>query len=207
MSINPNCPNRIKPKLLREIKTEALLVFIRTTLEQSFHQMDKQGYLFQLGSQEDNDHVYNTLRKLLEKLQDCVINSSYLMSIISNSHKSSFFKSIAKKEEPLMHYYDSLVKGIEAKLTNGTYWIPELVVVSLLSEWIIEEEKSVHLYPFLAEIDYIDLINRYDKIKLSLEPEKKEVVMDMYRMSSDLIVRLKSSTYKINTHRKSKRRK
>ena len=33
MSINSNPKNRIKPKLLREQKTEALLVFIRTTLE------------------------------------------------------------------------------------------------------------------------------------------------------------------------------
>ena len=31
-----NCKNRVKPKLLREQKTEALLVFIRTTLEQYF---------------------------------------------------------------------------------------------------------------------------------------------------------------------------
>ena len=34
------CKNRVKPKLLRDIKTEALLVFIRTTLEQSFQQID-----------------------------------------------------------------------------------------------------------------------------------------------------------------------
>lgn len=207
MSINPNCPNRIKPKLLREIKTEALLVFIRTTLEQSFKQIQKDGFLFQLGSDADNELVYNTLKDLLEKLQDTVINSSYLISLISNSHKSSFFKTMAKKEEPLMHYYDSVVKGIEAKLTNGKQWIPELVVISLLSEWIIEEEKSVYLYPFLADIDYLTLINKYDEIKTTLDDEKKEVVMEMYRLSSDLVQRLKTSSYKINTHRKSKKKK
>ena len=38
-----NCPNRIKPKLLREQKTEALLVFIRTTLEQSFKEIKEKG--------------------------------------------------------------------------------------------------------------------------------------------------------------------
>ena len=32
--------NRIKPKLLRDIKTEALLVFIRTTLEQNFYEIE-----------------------------------------------------------------------------------------------------------------------------------------------------------------------
>ena len=36
MNIKQFCPQRIKPKLLREQKTEALLVFIRTTPEQYF---------------------------------------------------------------------------------------------------------------------------------------------------------------------------
>ena len=35
------CSNRIKPKLLRDIKTEALLAFIRTTLEEYFKELDK----------------------------------------------------------------------------------------------------------------------------------------------------------------------
>ena len=207
MSINPNCPNRIKPKLLREVKTEALLVFIRTTLEQSFHQIDTQGYQFLIGSDEESDYVYDILRKLLKQLQECVINSTYLRSVISNSDKNQFFKILAKKEEPLMQYYDSIIKGIEINLSNGTSWIPELVVISMLSEWIMEEEKSVYLYPFLANIDYSDLINKYDKSKVTLDEDKKEVIMNMYRISSDIISRLKKSTYKVNQQRKSKRKK
>lgn len=207
MSINPNCPNRIKPKLLREIKTEALLVFIRTTLEESFHQIDTQGYQFQIGSKEDNEYVYLQLRNLLKQLQNCVINSTYLRSLITNSHKNQVLKMLAKKEEPLMQYYDSIIKGIEKNLTNGTPWIPELVVISLLSEWIMEEEKSVYLYPFLANMDYLELINIYDETKVTLDDNKKEVIMNMYRMSSDLIHDLKTSTYKINMHRKNKRKK
>ena len=207
MSINPNCPNRIKPKLLREVKTEALLVFIRTTLEQSFHQIDTQGYQFLIGSDEESDYVYDILRKLLKQLQECVINSTYLRSVIFNSDKNQFFKILAKKEEPLMQYYDSIIKGIEINLSNGTSWIPELVVISMLSEWIMEEEKSVYLYPFLANIDYSDLINKYDKSKVTLDEDKKEVIMNMYRISSDIISRLKKSTYKVNQQRKSKRKK
>ena len=169
MSINQNCPNRIKPKLLREVKTEALLVFIRTTLEQSFERIDKHGYQMQIGSAEDNEYVYSTLRNLLHNLQECVINSTYLRSLIANSHKSQILKILAKKEEPLMVYYDSIIKGVEYNLSNGTSWIPELVVISLLSEWVIEEEKSVYLYPFLGEINYLDLINKYDEeFKLNL---------------------------------------
>ena len=141
------CKNRVKPKLLRDVKTEALLVFIRTTLEQSFYQIDNVGYNFILGNDEDNEYVYSTLKSLLVQLEDTVINSSYLRSLIENSHKNATLKVLAKKEEPLMVYYDTLVKTIESSLPNGSSWIPELVVVALLSEWIIEEEKSTYFYP------------------------------------------------------------
>lgn len=202
------CPNRIKPKLLRDIKTEALLVFIRTTLEQYFHQIDNNGYYFKLGNEEDNTIVYSTLKELLGELQDTVINSTYLRSLIENANKNATLKILAKKEEPLMVYYDTLIKTIETLLPNGSFWIPELVVICLLSEWIIEEEKTAYFYPYLKKIDYLSLINRYDNTKKDLENDKKEIIMNMYKISSKLIEKLKKAEYKINTTRKkSKRRK
>ncbi len=205
--MNMICKNRVKPKLLRDIKTEALLVFIRTTLEQSFHQIDNVGYNFRLGNDEDNDMVYSSLKQLLEQLQDTVINSTYLRSLIENAHKHATLKVLAKKEEPLMVYYDTLIKTIEVCLPNGSFWIPELVVVSLLSEWIIEEEKTAYFYPYLKDIDYIDLITRYDNSKKDLDDEKKEIIMNMYKISSKLIEKLKKAEYKINTNRKKLKRK
>lgn len=174
------CRNRVKPLLLRDIKTEALLVFIRTTLEDFFKQIEDSSSYFELGTKEDNQFVINKLKNLLEKLQETVINSSYLRSLIENATKHPSLKALAKKEEPLMVYYDSLVKTIERLLTYGSSWIPELIVIALLSEWIIEEEKSTYFYPFLKEIDYLDLINRYDNSKIGLDKEKREIILNMY---------------------------
>ena len=198
----PICKNRIKPLLLRDIKTEALLVFIRTTLEDFFKQLETTNSYFELGSKEDSEFVYNELKKLLEKLQETVINSSYLRSLIENATKHPSLKALAKKEEPLMVYYDSLVKTIERLLTNGSSWIPELIVIALLSEWIIEEEKSIYFYPFLKDLDYLDLINRYDNSKIGLDKEKREIVLNMYKISSTLIEKLKNTKYKVNIKNK-----
>lgn len=205
--MNITCKNRIKPKLLRDVKTEALLVFVRTTLEESFYQIDTVGYNFKLGNDEDNDVVYNSLKELLDKLQDTVINSNFLRSLIENSHKNVTLKMLAKKEESLMVYYDSLVSTMELSLKNGSSWIPELLVIALLSEWLIEEEKTTCFYPYLKDIDYLDLITRYDNSKKDLDNEKKEIIMNMYKLSSKLIERLKKIEYKINTNRKKKKRK
>jgi hypothetical protein len=201
------CKNRIKPLLLRDIKTEALLVFVRTTLEDYFSQIEKFGFYFQLGSENDNLFISSELKKLLENLQDTVINSSYLRSLIENASKNNSLKIIAKKEESLMIYYDSIVKEIEKLLKNGSFWIPELVVICLLSEWVIEEEKSTYFYPYLKYFDYLALLNCYDNTKINLDNEKKEIVISMYKISSKLIDRLKKTEYKINTTRKKVKRK
>lgn len=198
MKFLASCPNRVKPKLLREMKTEALLVFIRTTLEEYFIKLDNQEIKSQIGSDEDIEFVSLSLRKLLSNLQECVVSSTYLRSLIANMHKNSALKMIAKKEEPLMVYYDSIIKALENKFYNGQYWMPELVVISLLSEWIIEEEKSTFLYPFLGDINYLELLNIYDKTRLNLDDEKREIIMNMYKISSYLISKLKESHFKVN---------
>ena len=101
-----------------------------------------------------------------------------------------------------MVYYDSLVKTIERLLTNGNLWIPELIVIALLSEWIIEEEKSTYFYPFLKELDYMDLINRYDNAKIGLNKDQKEIMLNMYKISSTLIEKLKNTKYKVSKNKK-----
>ncbi len=208
MTIKESCKNRIKPKLLREMKTEALLVFIRTTLEEFFLQVEQGRIKFTLGTKENNEIIASNLKILLAHLQECVVSSTYLKSLIASATKNAMIKVIAKKEEPLMVYYDSLVKGIEANLKNRQEWMPELVVICLLSEWITEEEKSTFLYPFLVDINYLKLIDIYDNSKIELDENKRKIIMNMYKVSSNLIEKLKNSTYKINTTRiKKKRRK
>lgn len=207
MSINFDCSNRIKPKLLREQKTEALLVFIRTTLEKSLEDIALNGNQFDIGTKEDNEHIYFTLKELLTKLQDCVVNATYLRNLTTSAENNRTLMMIAKKEEALMTYYDSIVKGIALKLPNGTPWIPELMIIALLSEWIIEEEKSTYLYPFLEDINYLELMERYDKVKLNTDSQKKEIIMNMYYISSYLIKRLKNIKYKTQSKASKKRKK
>lgn len=202
-----SCKNRVKPKLLREVKTEALLVFIRTTLEDYVQKVQNKQIVFCIGSEEENTYVNELLKELLYHLQECVVSSSYLRSLIANIHKNATLKMVAKQEEPLMVYYDAIIKALEINLDSGRYWMPELVVIALLSEWVLEEEKSVYLYPFLSKIDYVGLIEIYDKAKLNLDAQKKEIIMDMYKLSSQLIKKLKETNYKVNTKYSKKRRK
>ena len=68
MIINHKCPNRIKPILLREQKTEALLVFVRTLVEQLFIKIQKENSVNLQGENiEDTKCIYTNLKKKKEE--------------------------------------------------------------------------------------------------------------------------------------------
>ncbi|MCK5111476.1 MAG: hypothetical protein KAQ94_08135 [Arcobacteraceae bacterium] len=208
MNITYYCPNRIKPNLLREQKTEALLVFIRTILEESFNEND----ILKICSNEDAKIIHNTLSKLLKELQKYVVNASYLQYVRMNTDKNKAFHILATKESPLIVYYNALSKGIVASISAESTWIPELVIIALLSEWILEEEKSIYLYPFLKDIDYTSLITIFDKARIDVRKIdiqrynfEKDVMMNMYKVSSNLIDKLKKVKFKASSYKKSKK--
>ena len=209
--IHTNCINRIKPKLLREQKTEALLVFIRTTLEQYFKDIESDKPYFKMGSDEDTMIIDKILKTLLDNLQNTVVNSSYLRSITTTAHKNQAMMMLAKKEEPLMVYYNAIIKRLENSLLQGQNWIPEQLVFCLLSQWILEEEKSTVLYSFLDDIDYTAVLSRYDLVLIQAKKDedwnKIMAIKSMYNVSNNIIETLNNITYKVNINRKSKKRR
>ena len=203
--------NRIKPKFLREQKTEALLVFIRTTLEQHFEDIESNKPYFQMGTIDDNIFVDTTLKVLLKALQQTVVNSSYLRSITATAHKNQAMMMLAKKEEPLMVYYNAIIKTLENSLLQGENWIPEQLTLCLLSQWILEEEKSTALYSFLDDIDYTAVLSRYDLVLIQAKKDedwnKIMAIKSMYNVANKIIDKLNHTTYKVNIKRKSKTRR
>jgi len=209
MNIIKFCPKRIKPILLREQKTEALLVFIRTILEESIEGND----LLKITSNRDARIIQDTLLNLLNELKKYVVNVEYLQYVRINANKDKALSILYAKEAPLITYYNSLSKGVVSLISEGVTWIPEFIIISLLSEWILEEEKNISMYPFLKEFDYINLISLFDKARLDVKELDKEryefensIIMNMYKVSSKLIQKLKRSTFK-TYNRKSKKRK
>ena len=162
-------PDRIKPKLLRDVKTEALLVFIRTTLEQLFIDIEKGIVSMQVGSDEDQSVVFETLSNLLEELKKTIISSHQLRTMVNMAQTNSAIMYLAKQEAPLLHYYDTIVRQIQISLKQGENWIPEQLSLALLSEWILEDNKSIEIFPYLQNIDYIGLLSKYDTARLEVK--------------------------------------
>jgi len=207
--IQDNCTKkRIKPRLLRDVKTEALLVFSRTALERFFQRVDANDWQPIVGTDDDTIYIYDTLRDLKDKLQECVVNVDYLMNLVQSSKKHPELRSLAKFEEPLITYYDVMAKKVEINIpTDQVWWIPELIVVCTLSHWIIEEEKSILLYPFLNDIDYNKLIEKFEIYGQGLEKDKKSIIVNMHKISAEIIEKLQNTRYKVNKQRVSKTRK
>ncbi|MGD9624064.1 MAG: hypothetical protein AB7D41_10475 [Arcobacter sp.] len=204
MNLNP----QIKIKLLRDIKTDALLIYIKTVVEELLENIKKNDYKIDLGYEDFNKEIEENIKKLNNELSLTIINAYELKAFISYQQFKNKNNKLLPNDEALVFYYNALVKQIESHLIEGALWIPEQIILSLLSEWILEEEKCIDFYPFLKNFDYLRLLSFYEMARNNEQnPHLKDNISKMYKISSSMIDKLKNSKYKINNTRKSKVRK
>ena len=203
MNFNP----QIKLKLLRDFKTDALLIYIKTVIEELLENIKKGSYKIDLGNDEFNLEIEENIKILNSHLSKTIINAYELKAFMSYSQIKTKNSKLLPNDEALVFYYNSIVKQIETSLQEGDIWIPEQIILSLLSEWILEENKSLTLYPFLNDIDYLKLLSHYENARNNQKKNSlRENVIEMYKISSSMIKRLKNSKYRVDTSRKSKKR-
>lgn len=205
--INNNCTNRIKPSLLRDVKTEALLVFARTALERYFAQLDEAKMESESETDEEAIYVYNTLREFLTKLQESVVNVDYLINLVQGAKHHPGLKVLVKKEEPLMDYYDIMAQKVRSHFNGKFVYLPVFLVVSVLAEWVLGEEKSTHIYPFLDEIDFLELIGKFEDNREHFYQDETCKISEIHELSFKVIEKLKNHKYKANKTRVSKSRR
>lgn len=205
--ISTNCENRVKPTMLRDVKTEALLAFCRTALERYFAKIDEAEYKASVGTDEDTTYVYETLRSLLVNLQDSVVNVDYFIDLVGLSKQHPMFRQLAKSEEPLINYYDVMAKVIRDHYEDKPAYLPELLVVCVLDNWIAGEERSIELYPFLKNIDFLELMSKFEENRKYFKKEDECMVKELHQLSDKVTLNLKSYKYKANRTRVSKTRK
>ena len=205
--LSNNCVNRVKPTMLRDVKTEALLVFCRTALERYFIKIDAVGYKASVGTNEDTTYVYNTLRNLLSHLQESVVNVDYFIDLMQLSAKNPLYKSLVKSEEALINYYDSMAKVIEVHYDGKLAFLPEFLVICVLDNWVSPQEHSIELYPFLKDIDFLELTSKFEANRAYFAKEDGCSITEIHQLSDKITQKLEKYKYKANKKRVSKTRK
>lgn len=203
MNFNP----QIKLKLLRDVKTDALLIYIKTVIEELLENIKNDTYKIDLGKIEFNDEIEKSIQILNSHLSKSIINAYELKAFMAYQQTKRKNNKLLPNDEALVFYYNSLVKQIETQLQEGDKWIPEQIILSLLSEWILEEEKSIIFYPFLNDIDYLKILSYYETARNNEKNiNLRENIITMYKISSAMIRKLKNSKYRVDSSRKSKKR-
>ena len=206
--MSANNPPQICIKLLRDIKTDALLIYIKTVIEELLENIKNEKYKIDLGFEEFNKEIEKNIIELNTKLDKTIINAYELKCFMAYQQLKQSNHKLLPNDEALVFYYNTIVKQIETQLVEGELWIPEQIVLALLSEWVLEEEKSTIFYTFLNDFDYLKLLSYYEKARNNEKNiNLRNNILKMYQISSSMIKRLKNSKYKINSSRKSKMRK
>lgn len=201
-----NAPHRIKPSLLRDVKTEALLVFARTALERYFIQIEQSGYSPSLSTPEETTYVYDTLKALTAALQMSVVNVDYLIVLVKSSEKYPKLRQASRFEAPLIAYYNTMAHKVASHFYQKFASLPEFLIICVLSHWILEEEKSVHLYPFLNQFDFMTLMDKFEMNRERFLLENECVISDIHAVAISIIEKLKEKKFKSTPNRVSKTR-
>jgi len=205
--LNDNCEKRIRPQLLREVKTEALLVFARTALERYFERLDEIDYNPTVGTDEDSVYIYETLKSLRDDLQRCVVNVDYLINLVQGVTHYPQLQKLYQQEMPLIEYYDVMARKVSTYYEDKPAFIPEFLVICVLSNWTEEEGKSVDLYPFLKEIDFLELMSKFEQNRDYFQKDGECKLSEIYDLSERIVVKLKEKKFKLKSNRVSKTRK
>jgi len=208
--IDNYCENRIKSNLLGGVKTEAVLVFTRTALERIFDKLDEQSTPPLLGTKENTKYIYDNLRNLLNDLKKNVISVDYLIELMQNTKNDPMNTDLrreTKYEEPLIMYNDTMAKRMNYHFSTSKTSIPELLIICILSNWFLEDEKSTKLYPFIDKYDFLTLIEKFEIYAQNESDKQIKLISKMQLVSIDIIEYLKKAQYKFNKSRTSKKRK
>ncbi len=205
--LDTHTSERIKPALLRDVKTEALLVFSRTALERFFKQIYETQHTPEMSGNEDTKYIYENLERLRDVLQTYVVNVDYLLNLVKYAPSHSQVKRLAKFEEPLIHYYDAMAQKVANHYKDRAAKYPEFLIICILSHWILEEGKSIDQFPFLKEFDFEMLIEKFENNRSALEDDGECILSEIHSVSIAIVEKLKNRTYKMNKTRVSKSRK
>jgi len=201
------CSERIKPSMLRDVKTEALLVLVRTALERYFAELSKIEAKEVVEVDENAKYVYTTLQELLTQLQKHIVNVDYLINLVNHASQRPQLRALYKVEEPLINYYDIMAQQVKSHFDGKHVYLPVFLVICVLSGWIQGEEKSTHLFPFLEGIDFLELMGKFEEKREDFNSDGTCRITDIHELSFKMIEKLKSHKYKVNKSRVSKSRR
>jgi len=185
---------------INKTKTIALLIYVRTTLEQLFTLIEKKEYALKILSEEDSKIIIEDLEKLLKNLEKSkIMNDTIFRETMDNC------KTFNPYYEELVQYYNSIVIQVETSMKNGDLWIPEQFTLCLLSQWILEEKHNKY-FSYLNDIDYLKLLAKFETVDRKLNKEYRKKVSEMYKISNKVIEQLKTVKYKKSEQKINKKR-
>jgi len=185
---------------VNKTKTIALLIYVRTTLEQLFSLIEKKEYALKVLEPEDSKSIIEKLEELLNNLEESkIMNDNIFRSTMDNC------KTFNPYYEELVEYYNCIVIQIEENMKNGDLWIPEQFILCLLSQWILEENHNQYFY-YLNDIDYLKLLEKFETIDHNENKEYRKKVTQMYKISINVIEQLKNVKYNQSTKKSKKKR-
>lgn len=163
-------------KTILDLKTEALLICCHSFFKQ-YDNAKNQVELLPDTEKGDSQIIEQTVSEIQNYLDTNIMKEEELRTIILNANSSRTKQMESELIKPVAIFFDSMLKIFNQNCKQNDEWIPELLGLSLIYQYRVEEEKSFKKFPLLNEFDLERVYTVYRKTDLVLkknELAKKE---------------------------------
>lgn len=187
-------PKRLKPTFLREMKSEAVLVFCGTLFDLTEENNQSSSIFEDEKFKNEAKEIKNCIDNLKAQINSQIIKEENFGYLIKNRTKKEVYPLFVK-ELPLIYYTEVLHLCLNEQMKDKQKWIPEFLIFALLCDWFIEQNNSTKLFSFVENFDYCKILSIYEKVSLQSKSSVKQTVNDMYKLSLDLSSKLKKAKF------------
>lgn len=205
---------------LKDIKSEMLLFIVRDFLYEFLQQDDTNSvHLIEAKNEQEVKEeklIQEFILRIFNYLDKHVLTRKKLNDVFTPSVKNNKTFLLAKQNEPIWFYYNSLARIVEDVMREKSEFVPEVIGLEMLRIYIDEEGKKIPKHKLFESLDFSPIFSFYDKknieLKKTINPsgkiwDTKTHISDAYTIAAKIIEKYSKISYKLNINRISKTRK
>lgn len=213
------------PSIDNDRKFQALLIYVESLLSDTISEIEKESKSKknEIFSPKIKKEIINFDKNLITSIGNCCPT----LSLIEDERERIFKKQnitnidmlILKESEPFKNAFNLIANTCEDEIGKTNKWIPDLLSISLIANWIQEYSKTTITYKEFFQLDYQNILDKYNEAYLikskSANPDDLKIaqtIKKMYSVSDKVIEELNRANYKTfiqvknNTSKRKKKR-
>lgn len=203
--------NYPRPLTENDSKLQSILIYVGSRLKDTLEAQKTKNGIALFDDKilnkllEFNKELYKEICEYIPKFEEI---EDEMEKIISHRNPTDLQIKTYTEYLPVSKFFNLIVNECEKAFDNNRNWIPDLMAISLIMNWLKEKDKKSFTYKFLEKYDYQEIIDLYNSVALKNKKEDKffyETITNMYDLAEEIINKIDKTKYQTKIVRENKK--